>query len=316
MAIARNQIRAGPLPVDAGLTAFYKRAALELNDRAKQRLIKDARTLTVEARRARVLQREIAGILQELDEDTAEWIAKNIPKAYLRGVRVADLSFAEIGVAGPGTIQPLIHREAIQVLVNDLQDDLLDSTTRLERGYRTLIRRTQLVTAQDKAITETVARGIAEGKARREVSREIKNKLIDDLKDRSLVINGRSYDVGKYAELVARTKTREAQTAGTVNRVIESGHDLVMVTAHGAKDGCGFYEGKVFSVSGTHGSYPPLANVPNGGPPFHPNCKHGLAPFVEELASGAEKRRGKGVPAGALGKSYQDVEKLAKRRTS
>jgi predicted transcriptional regulator len=295
---------------------MYKRVALELKERARQRLLSDARTLTAEARRARILLREVTQILQQLDEDTAEWIARNVPKSYLRGVRVADLSFGEIGITGPGNIQPLVHREAIQTLVNNLQDDLLDKTERMERGYRTLVRRTQLTAARDKAITDSVARGIAEGKARREVSREIKAKLIDELGDAPLVINGRNYRPDKYAELVARTMTREAQTAGTVNRVIEAGHDLVMVTAHGAKDGCGFYEGKVFSISGVSDKYPSLDQIPNGGPPFHPNCRHGLAPFVEPLASGAEIRRAKGVPNAALDISYKEAEKLAKRKVA
>jgi len=314
MVIAINQVGAQPPPLDPGLVALYKRAALELKDRARMRLLGDARTLTAEARRARLLSREVAQILQELDEDAAQWIAENIPKSYLRGVRTADLGFGEIGMMGTGNIQPLVHREAIQALVDSVQDDLLDKSERMERGYRTLVQRTQLRVAQDKLITDRVALGIAEGKARREVSREIKAKLIDELGDAPLMINGRSYDPKKYAEMVTRTMTAEAQSAGTVNRVIEAGHDLVMVTAHGAKDGCGFYEGKVFSVSGTHPSYPPLDSAPNGGPPFHPNCRHGLAPFVEPLASGAEKRRAKGVPKAALDKSYAEVEKLANKR--
>jgi hypothetical protein len=303
-------------PLDGELVAMYKRVALELKERARQRLLGDARTLTAEAKRARLLLREVTQILQQLDEDTAEWIAKNIPKSYLRGVRTADVALTEIGVAGPGTIQPLVHQEAIQTLVNNLQDDLLEKSERMERGYRTLVRRTQLTAARDKAITDSVAKGIAEGKARREVSREIKAALIDELGDAPLVINGRSYRPDKYAEMVTRTMTAEAQTAGTVNRVIEAGHDLVMVTAHGAKDGCGFYEGKVFSVGGGSDKYPSLDALPNGGPPFHPNCRHGLAPFVEPLASGAEIRRAKGVPKAALGKSYKDVEKLAKRKAA
>lgn len=315
MAIALSAVNNPPVPPPNGeLVAMYKRVALELKERARQRLLGDARTLTAESKRARILLREVTQILQQLDEDTAEWIAKNVPKSYLRGVRAADLSFGEIGITGMGNIQPLVHREAIQVLVNNLQDDLLDKSERMERGYRTLVRRTQLKSARDKAITDSVAKGIAEGKPRREVSREIKAKLIDELGDAPLVINGRSYRPDKYAELVARTMTREAQTAGTVNRVIEAGHDLVMVTAHGSKDGCGFYEGKVFSVGGVSDKYPPLDSIPNGGPPFHPNCKHGLAPFVEPLASGAEIRRAKGVPKAALDKSYKEVEKLANKR--
>lgn len=314
MAIARSTINGPPPPVNMALAEFYRNGVRELRERAVQRLVKDTRKLSPTARHARALMREVAEILQDLDEEAAEWIAKEIPKAYLRGVRTADLSFGEIGLSTQPGLRPLVHREAIEVLVNDLQDDLGEVPIRIGKNYRTLTRRTQLQAAQDKAITETTARGILEGKQRREVSREIRMKLIDDLGDAPLVINGRSYDVGKYAEMVARTKTAEAQTAGTVNRVIDAGHDLVMVTAHGADDGCSYYEGKVFSISGTSEKYPALDSLPNGGPPFHPNCRHGLAPFVDDLASGAEKRRAKGVSDAVLGKPYGEVEKLYKNK--
>lgn len=138
--------------------------------------------------------------------------------------------------------------------------------------------------------------------------------MIDELGDKPIRIAGRNYDVGKYAELVARTKTAEAATAGTVNRLAESGLDLIMVSAHGATDGCGEFEGMIFSISGESDKYPSMANMPNGGPPFHPNCKHRTMPFVEELATGAEKRRGKGVKADSLGKSFAEVNKLPRVR--
>jgi len=203
----------------------------------------------------------------------------------------------------------LIHQEAIQVLVNELQDDLLDTTTRLQRGLRRVVQRTSLAAAQDRAVTESVAKGILEGKGRRVVAREIRDNILKEYADKPLIINGRTYNVQSYADMVARTKTAEAQTAGTVNRIVESGHDLAMVTSHGAPDACSLYEGKVVSLSGTSEKYPSIDSLPRGGPPFHPNCKHGLAPYVEELASGAEKRQAVGIPKSALNKPYNEVEK-------
>jgi predicted transcriptional regulator len=210
----------------------------------------------------------------------------------------------------------VIHEEALQVLVNNLQDDLAEMHEGIKKGYRRLVQRTQLTAARDKLVTEQVAQGIGAGKARREVSKRINEALIGELGDKPLIINGRHYDPKKYAEMVTRTMTRQAQTNGTINRTLEAGVDTVMVTAHGAQDGCGFYEGKAFSISGTHPDYPPLDSLPNGGPPFHPNCKHVLAPFVESFASGAEKRRAQGVPSEALGVPMKDVEKLAKENTT
>lgn len=286
MTIALSQIRGPQDPDYGGLAEMYRRVMLELKERAEMMLVRDPGRLAAEAYRARALEREVAQILQELDEDSAAWIAENIPKNYLNGMRRAQLGFSEIGV-GAGEVTPLVHQEAIQILVNDLQDDLLDVTERMQRGYRNLTRKTQLTALQDKAIADKVARGIAEGKARREVSREIKRQLIDEYADK-ITINGKQYRIDKYAELVARTRTAEAQTGGTINRVLDAGEDLVMVSNHGCDcDVCAPFEGKVFSISGTSTRYPRLTVAP----PFHPNCKHGLAPFIERLASGAERRR-------------------------
>ncbi|MCP4898819.1 MAG: hypothetical protein GY906_17755, partial [bacterium] len=287
MSIARSAIGALPPELPPGMAEFYRSAILDLVDRAKQRLVSDPRRLTAEARRARLLIREATAVLQQIDEGAAEWIASEVPKSYLRGVRTAEQGFAEIGLTLTGAPDPIIHQEAIQVLVNELQDDLLDVTGRLEKGFRTMTRKAQLPAELAKKSTEAIARGIAAGKSRRETSKELLRGFLDEYGEKPLRINGRNYRPDKYAEMLARTKTREAQTAGTVNRVLEAGHDLIMITAHGAKDGCGFYEGKVFSITGESEKYPPMSSLPNGGTPFHPNCKHGTAPYVEDLASGA-----------------------------
>ena len=312
MTIALTALAAAPPPLDPSLVEFYRRLMLELQDRAIQRLVRDGRALTAEAKRARLLMSEVEQILTHADNEGAKWIAENVTTSYKRGVRSAEQGLREIGLTSIPDLNPAIHQEALQVLVNNLQDSLAEGHDGIAKGYRRLVKRTQLTAARDKLVTEQIAQGVGAGKARREVSKRIMQELISELGDKPLVINGRHYDPKSYAEMVARTMTREAQTAGTVNRCLEAGVDTVMITAHGAKDGCGFYEGKAFSISGTHPDYPPLDSLPNGGPPFHPNCKHVTAPFVESFASGAEKRRATGVPSGALNTPMGDVEKLVK----
>lgn len=316
MAIARSILASSPPPGDPRLITLYRSAMLELAARAEEHLIRNAAKISAESYRRRLLIREIEQILMQIDEGAAYWIAENIPEAYARGVRTAGQGLKEIGAGTGSVIDPKVHQEAVQVLVEDGQVLLAESAEYMGRQYRRMVRRTQLKAGQDQLIKDRVALGIAEGKARREVSREITQGLIDNLKEKPLVINGRSYDPRKYAEMVARTMTVEAQTAGTVNRMLDTGHDLVMVSAHGAEDGCSFYEGKVFSISGTSDTYPGLDALPNGGPPFHPNCRHTVVPYVDKFASGAEKRRAEGVPDETLNTSYNEVEKLYRKQAA
>jgi hypothetical protein len=312
MAIPLKALAAGPPddPYTQALVNMYRTAMLELQERARQVLLRDRRKLTAEAKRARVLMGEVEVILNELDENTAAWIAENIPRHYKGGVKRSTMALNEVGFSASYVAQPILHKEAIEVLVNDIQDDLLATTEHARRGFRRLLKKSQLSSARDKAMSTEIAKGVIEGKARREASKEIGAKLFQDFGTPTIRVGSKTMSIDHYAELVARTRTKEAHTAGSVNRAIEAGQDLLMISAHGAKDGCAYYEGKVFSVSGGSEKYPSINSLPNGGPPFHPNCKHSAMPFVEPLASGTEKRRAKGVPDKVLNKSMGDVEKI------
>jgi hypothetical protein len=313
MAIAISQLHDRPPSNTAALVKMYKQAALELKDRAQKRLVRDQRKLTKESLRARVLEREVADILAQLDADTARWIAENIPQAYLRGVSKAQLGLEEIGLDTAIDLTPVIHEAAVQVLVNGTQENFAQATRQLATGYRQIVRRTQLALAQDAKTQASIARGIIEGKTQLEVRRDLITQLLDEFGDRPIRVGARTFEIGDYAEIVSRTMEAEAASAGTVNAMIDAGEDLVMISAHGATDGCSYYEGKVFSISGTDPKYPPLASTPNGGPPFHPNCAHATMPYIDDLASRAERRNADGVPKEALGKPYGEVEKMHRR---
>jgi hypothetical protein len=43
-------------------------------------------------------------------------------------------------------------------------------------------------------------------------------------------------------------------------------------------------------IRGKHPVYLPISAI-GGGPPFHPNCVHVLAPFVERLAAEDKKKQ-------------------------
>lgn len=93
-----------------------------------------------------------------------------------------------------------------------------------------------------------------------------------------LTINGRNYQIGKYAELVARTRTREAQTIGTIRTVQEFGIDLVKWKA--SADACEIclpFDGEIYSISGKSSEHPVLSE----SPPVHPHCTCTLTPYVE-----------------------------------
>jgi hypothetical protein len=87
----------------------------------------------------------------------------------------------------------------------------------------------------------------------------------------------RNYQLGKYAEMVIRTTSREAQSAATAQTMLKTGMDLVTISEHKDTDGpdvCNVYEGNTYSLTGSSDEYPVL----DQWPPFHPNCRHVMTP--------------------------------------
>lgn len=159
---------------------------------------------------------------------------------------------------------------------------------------------------------QAVTRGVVEGKTRLQVSKEIKQRLLEQGRPLFTDRLGRRWDLTNYTEMVARTTTREAMTQGTINRLLEHGIELVQVSAHNAGDFCLYYENAVVSIGPTsHPVYPPISAI-GGGPPFHSRCVHVLTPFVERLATPQELERGRTDPS-LLNRSPADLQRQFRR---
>lgn len=83
------------------------------------------------------------------------------------------------------------------------------------------------------------------------------------------------------------TQISQATGRMTMNRMTECGHDLVVTTAHfGSRPEHATWQGKVFSLSGTHPRYPDFYAVTGYGTVTGlagANCRHGVGPFYEGM---------------------------------
>ncbi len=121
---------------------------------------------------------------------------------------------------------------------------------------------------------------------------DMKQKVIEKLLDKGQTAFvdrlGRKWRLDSYAEMVARTTTREASSIATINTCQEFGIDLVQISTHYPTcEKCAPLQGKVFSISGKDKRYPRLADEYRT--PIHPNCRHVLMPYVRELDENAEE---------------------------
>lgn len=246
---------------EQALVALFRDAAARLQRRIRRDL-ESGRLGT-----ARYRQRQLAAIhreLQRLGVRARPLTAAAVALEYVRGVRAAEL---DVGIQGAFAAT---HRQAAVVLA--------DNAASTVEGAVDLVGRRVDDVYRQAAIRET-ALGVAAGDTRREISTALERRLIRESAIDALTgfvdRAGRRWPLDVYAQMVARTTTREAMTAGTINRIREARGDVVTVSAHvGACEICIPYQGRSYSLTGRTPGLPRL----EARPPFHPNCRHVLTP--------------------------------------
>lgn len=304
--IPRRKGEAFRTAFDGPVTDFgslFRHAAAEALD-----ILSRASSTLAQRRYAEAHLRQYHELLAGLKDESAAWISANLPASCQAGISFADdqmvvirKSAKEAGInlgVPESAVFAGVHREAAEVAIQALQRTIDHALAQVGRRADDLFRRVTI---------EEVAQGIAEGKARRAVSQAIKERL-EGAKLQFIDKGGRKWDLDQYAEMAARTTTREAMTQGTLNRLREHGIQLAQVSAHNASDFCLYYENMVVCIGPEpHPIYPSIDAI-GGGPPFHPNCAHTMHPFVEVLATPEERKAGE-PPPGVLYKTPAQLQR-------
>ncbi len=264
---------------------------LSIYHRVYARIVQEIITATEagQIQRARVMAR-IDAELRSLGVDVDEWVKKEIPAYYLDGANVAVQDLRALGVDVSKTSNfAVINREAIKALTDEVALNFAQGLTAMSRNARII-----LTDGFRQQLNFIIAEGRLTGDTRRQISRNLKARIqeegITSIKDRA----GRSWTFDRYTEMLARTKAVEARNQGLVNRMLESGYDLVQVTRHNTDhEACRFWEGKILSLTGRT---KPGTKLPGGlvvagtvdlarsRGLFHPNCKHAINVLVPSLA--------------------------------
>lgn len=113
---------------------------------------------------------------------------------------------------------------------------------------------------------------------------------------------GRKWSLHTYCSMATRTTSRQAEVLAVLTADPE--HDLYRISSHGTTCKlCAPYEGRVYSRSGTHPVFPPLASafgkIDSSGPDslantylnIHPNCLHVILPWTPAGRSPEEIRK-------------------------
>lgn len=254
--------------------------------------------------RAAQLTRSMDEHLRQFSQAVRRPVDAASKSSYTLGLRQGTSQLKQMGVrvAGAAPVQgsfTALDTGAIETLARDI---VIASTKAVDDLAETAKRVTRAIASQhiaDADVSRAIARGIASGDpktAMREV-RELFRAPGDEasfrkLGSRIIQVGGAHMTVRNYAEMLVRTRTREAVVHARHQQFTRNGVDLVIIDGRISKYFCTRYVGLICSISGSHAKWPALSSLPGGGPPFHPNCSKSTRPYIEHLATERETNSG------------------------
>lgn len=258
------------------LIVLYRQAAKRLRVQMQADLRdENIGSLIWRRRRLQAINVELAALGQRTRTAPIDAVAA----AYDRGAGIVEI------VAGRATVRDVVsgkvsyafvgsHRRPALILADNLTSRLEDARVMVGRRVEDVYRRAGL---------QAVAEGVAGGQTRRETSRALERRLVRDGVTGFVDRRGAQWQLDTYAEMVARTTTREAMSAGTAQRMRETGQQLVHIPSHNTDcEICQAYEGQTWALPGeTVDGYDTIDQLP----PFHPRCLHVAAPASENLSA-------------------------------
>lgn len=239
--------------------------------------------------------KQLERLMKELEAETGQYISTEIPRQYKKALDDTYAYFKRnnLQMKRPDMFSH-IHSDAVSELANEMR-------YHINQGISIAGRRVMryLDTAKDNALRQAGLRSAALKAAAGQTVADMQKDLMQRLaNDGFLTVQygtgKRAYQVGldSYAAMVARSTTREAGNLARENQLTENGYDLMMMTEHYPTcEACAVLQGRVYSISGRDKRFPPLSRAfPSGYRNVHPNCRHVMTYWIEEMQSPEEIR--------------------------
>jgi hypothetical protein len=249
---------------------------------------------TFDGAKAEEIKRKARRIVTYLNGVSGRWTRQTTKIAYEKATEKAKAQLWKLGRRIPRGTPPA--RSGPQVVEATADTALLKATGSIMRTVEQFVSAALIGTGATKSLIGTVQEfdyedveaefaDLATEAVRLELSRgALKKAIMDRLRqlvddEKLITIGERTYNLSKYAEMVARTTYRQAQTQATRDNCALYENDLVEVSQNGTdcKECLEYEEQKIYSLSGNDPNYPIL----DKDPPWHPNCQHSISPSSE-----------------------------------
>lgn len=250
---------------------LYDAAEKEILAEINRLLLKDPASESYSLAWQKTLLQRVQQIRSDLLKGSRTWCIEAIPDSYMKGMDWADQDPLMGGKAIPGFGS--IHQQAAQVLAENTYNRLQDVGQVVGRKVDDLARAISLEASKGSVLGYQTTR-----QAAKRIKADLAEKGITGFVDKA----GRSWDMGRYAKVLAQETTNGAFRQGTINRFQEHGHDLVRISTHsGSCPKCIPWQGRTLSISGNDPDYPSLAEAQGAGL-LHVGCLHVLSLAPEE----------------------------------
>ncbi|MGC4375796.1 phage minor capsid protein [Fictibacillus sp. Mic-4] len=252
----------------------YKRAVTEILAELERFDITDYSRANAQA-----TLKSIADILTSLNEESAKWVAENIPLAVRTGVAEAIVALGVVSTLAEA--QQIVkfnrvNKALVEAVIADTQADLLAVTQNVDRKVKATIR--QVVS---EAMRNNLAKGV---NGRRTINYDtlegLRKKLGNAVNTGIIDAAGRRWKPEVYVDTVTRTKMMRTTIEASSNEAASRGAYYGVISSHGAKDACRDWEGRIVKlVESAPGDYPYIGSLLGSRDIFHPRCKHTVSPI-------------------------------------
>lgn len=215
----------------------------------------------------------VLAILKKLDKTTADWVEKNIPKMYRKGITDTSADFSQFKEKG-FKIYPFggVNEKAVAILVDETKMAFGNTILTVKRSAERAITNIQKTALQNAIIRDTIA-GETGATTKKEIIDELKSKGVEALKSKPNE-NGyqRTFRLEDYADILVRSQTMKAYNSGIIARSLGAGRRFMRVSKVtpdvDGQDVCNDHEGEIVDLLDPNVILPP----------FHPRCRHILIP--------------------------------------
>lgn len=252
----------------------------------------------------------IGEAFEKLGVDVQNALPHLIANEYAAGSDFAVSMLAELSTDISGInsdFRRQVHAEAVQELI-------LDTGSDLQAAIRTaFISGTTNAMSLVDNVTTQLAESLTMGQARKAAQKELMREFAQHGLTSFITSDGKRLPLDFYAQTVVRTKRKDANIKGQLNRYEENGVQYVKINRHQpACRTCAAHFDVIIQISGE-----PVAGIPHISntklPPFHPNCKCSMTPIRSLDGETIKQVSTRDIRTEAQRRSYSAEQKIRRK---